>query len=225
MAMKLVRPIFRPYLEPLEDRWNPSSFTVNDPLDLGQLNSGTNDPTDLNGTVSLRSAIAAANVDASNGNSDSITFAASLNGSTLTLIQGQLELEGNGGTITIDGGGQITVSGNKASGVFLIDYGANAFLGGLTVEGGNSEVGGGIYNSGVLTVNSSTFSGNTATYPGGGIYNSGTLTVSGTTLTGNTAGAGGGIDNDGGTLTVSDCTLSGNSAQTGGGIDSERSTA
>jgi hypothetical protein len=97
--------------------------------------------------------------------------------------------------------------------------------------------GGGIYNSGTLTVTSSTLSHNSALASGyaygdgygGGIYNSGTLTVTSSTLSANAAGGGGkGADDGGGgiynsgTLTVTSSTLSANAAsatasgQTGG---------
>jgi hypothetical protein len=66
-------------------------------------------------------------------------------------------------------------------------------------------------------VTSCTLSGNFAV-DGGGIANTGTLSVTGCTLSGNSAADGGGIVNEG-TLTVTGCTLSGNSAFTGGGID------
>ncbi len=94
--------------------------------------------------------------------------------------------------------------------------------------------GGGIENSGTLTVTSSAFTGNSATVGyGGGIDNdfSGTLAVTSSAFTGNSAtgtaalgyGYGGGIEN-GGSLTVSNSTFSHNSASgglgRGGGIDS-----
>jgi hypothetical protein len=86
--------------------------------------------------------------------------------------------------------------------------------------------GGGISNTGTLTISNSTLSGNTAGFSGGGIVNGGALTVSNSTLSGNTArgpgsgniGSVGGAIFNGGTLTVSNCTLSGNTATAGGGI-------
>ena len=177
-----------------------TTIQVSDSADAGQQSSGSDNPTDTNGLISLRSAIAAANFDANLGASDTITFAPKLNGSTLRLTQGDLELTAATGTTTIDGGGQITVSGNNASGVFEVDSGAEGVLTGLTITGGNAGAGGGIYNSGTLTVSSSTLSANSAyagfdndeDFPGisgcgGGIYNSGTLTVSNSTLSGNFA--------------------------------------
>ena len=180
---------------------------------------------------SLRDAIATANADALNDNSDTITFVASLNGQTITLSQGQLELGQGGagsGAITINGGGSITVSGNNASQVFLVDTGVQASLTGLTITDGNASTGGGggIENEGTLTVSNSMLSGNSSYEFGGGIENEGTLTVNNSTFSGNSTtstflGVGGGIENEG-ALTVTNSTLSGNTAAVrGGGIDND----
>lgn len=83
--------------------------------------------------------------------------------------------------------------------------------------------GGGIFNSGSLTLVNSTVSGNFAS-SGGGIANGGTLTLTNSTVSGNgaddSAGAGtcGGIDT-GGTATLTNSTISGNSSSVlGGGV-------
>ena len=92
------------------------------------------------------------------------------------------------------------------------------------LSGNSAPVGGGIFNQGTLTVTGCTLSGNSATDPtrgGGAIANDAnrTATVTGSTLTGNSAvNHGGGIDTEG-TLTLSNSTLSGNSASYGGGIE------
>ena len=77
---------------------------------------------------------------------------------------------------TIDGSGQaVTISGNHAVRVFTVNSGVTLNLNRLTIANGSiaSGDGGGIYNSGTLTVSNSTFSGNSATLRrhGGGIYN------------------------------------------------------
>src|SRR5262249_15496042 len=64
-----VRPTLRPTLEALEDRWMPSTLTV-----LNNLDSGSG---------SLRAEIAASKLN------DSIVFAPSLNGQTITLTSGE----------------------------------------------------------------------------------------------------------------------------------------
>ncbi len=111
---------------------------------------------------------------------------------------------------------------------------AIANAGSLNVEscviaGNKSYVGGGgIYNTGTMTVSTTTIANNVAgTYPktnggssGGGIYNTGTLTVIASTLTGNTASGttiyGGAIYNTG-ALHVLNSTITGNTSASGDG--------
>jgi hypothetical protein len=195
---------------------SPATFVVTDRADASQAHSGSDDPTDSNGLVSLRSAIAAANFDAGLGGSVTISFAASLDGTTLTLTQGQLELtaaSGNGnGTVTIvDSGARgVTIDGNQLGRVFEVDAGAYAVLNNLgIVHGlvtGIYAQGGGIFNAGSLTlINDGIDSnraagltgsdGNGTDAEGGGIYNaaSGVLMLTNTTIYDNFAvgGAGG----------------------------------
>src|SRR5262245_44702289 len=93
------RATFRPRLEALEDRWLPSTLTV-----LNNLDSGPG---------SLRAAIAVAS------SGDTINFANSLKGQTITLTSGQLAITTN---LDIEGLGanKPAVSGNGASRVFDI---------------------------------------------------------------------------------------------------------
>jgi transcriptional regulator with XRE-family HTH domain/energy-coupling factor transporter ATP-binding protein EcfA2 len=126
-----------------------------------------------------------------------------------TLTLSNSTISGNTTKFPGDGGGinntgiltlsNSTVSGNIASGA-----------------------GAGIANlhSGHMLSNS-TISGNTTKFPGdgGGIYNSGSLTLSNSTVSGNTSYGGGGIFNDG-HLTLTNSTVSGNSSNDrGGGIE------
>jgi len=118
--------------------------------------------------VSLRDAINLANEETGAGVSPTITFANSLNGDTITLTQGLLLLSRGSGTTTIKGAGQITISGNLASGVFVLNAGAHAILSGLAIDNGNAGVaGGGILNAGSLTVSNSTFHNDMAEIGGG----------------------------------------------------------
>ncbi len=166
------RPSVRPLLERLEDRLTPTLLTV-----LNNADSGVG---------SLRDALAAAN------NGDVIDFAANVR--TIDLTSGGLAIGVNltiqndqGGSVTIDGGGQFTV--------FTINPGVTAALSGLTISDGfkGEGSGGGVENNGTLTVSDSTFSGNSANNGGGGgILNFGTLTVGDSTFSGNsTSGFGG----------------------------------
>jgi hypothetical protein len=164
------------------------------------------------GAGSLRAEIAAAN------SGDSINFASSLNGQTITLTSGLLSIN-KGLTIHGPGAGQLTISGGNASAVFGVASSQPVVLTGLTVSNG---WGGGIYNGSNLTVSACTISNCHAfasVSDGGGIYNRGTLTLSDCTISGDSAAVyGGGIYNTG-KLTASGCTVSGDSARfMGGGI-------
>ena len=156
---------------------------------------------------------------------DSIRVAAAIYVEQLTIAV-SLNITGSGALTTIiDGGGINTV-------VTVLNANANVGISSVTVRNGYAGRGGGIYNSGILTISSSVISGNRAFSrysSGGGVDNRGTLTMNNTTVSGNTerggvsAGLGGGIAN-GGTLTVNNSTITGNfvsgafGAGFGGGI-------
>jgi hypothetical protein len=191
----------------------PSTLTVQNNLDSG--------------AGSLRAAIAAAHIR------DTIVFAPSLDGQTITLTSGELFIKQD---VTIAGPGadQLTISGNHASRVFELSSTTKpqVTLSGMTISNGvgvlaagssdsNDGYGGAILNFGTLTISNCILSGNSAG-SGGAIINNnpgktkGVLTVIGSTLTGNTAHVGGAITSYG-TLTVSASTLSHNSALSAGG--------
>jgi hypothetical protein len=163
-----------------------------------------------------------------------------LAGMTLQNLQA-----GFGSAILNDGAAFVTgctLRGNSSywgAGIYN-DYRGTMIVTGSTLRENSSvfylggACGGGIYNSGSMTVTNSTLSGNSAatdeTDFGGGICNSsawvgggpvyGTMTLINSTLSGNSADEGGGIGNWG-TMTVINSTLSGNSAGAGGGIHNE----
>jgi hypothetical protein len=85
----------------------PSTLTVTNNLDSG--------------TGSLRADIAAAH------NGDTIVFAPSLDGQTITLTSGELLIRKNL-TIAGPGAGELTVSGNHASRVFEVAKRENVIL-------------------------------------------------------------------------------------------------
>jgi hypothetical protein len=173
----------------------------------------------LHSGLSLRDALAAANTNAAAGLSETISFDPSLNGQTIALTQGMLELMPGKGVVTINGGGQITIDGGGASSVFQVDSGATSVLSGLTIQNGIAISGGGINNLGTVTLLNSTLATNSCFTNGSALDNTGTATLSGCTLVGNTANSlGGGISNEtGATLTLTNCTLSGNTATSAGG--------
>src|SRR6516162_6557650 len=161
----------RPTLQVLEDRWVPS-IIVNNPTD-----------TPVAGQIDLRQAIAQANT---NGGNQAITFDPIVFASakTITLNGTQLELKDTTGTETITGPtAGVTVSGGGLSRVFQIDALVTASVSGLTISGGNaSGDGGGVNNSGSLTLSNCTVSDNSVngSFPvgfGGGVHNAGTLAL------------------------------------------------
>ncbi len=123
--------------------------------------------------------------------------------------------------VTINGGGHF-ISGNNAVRVLRVAATGTVTLDSIFVQNGSATEGGGISNSGVLTISNSTVSNNTSTNNGAGINNQGTLTISNSTLSGNsttTTYFGGGAIYNMGPLTISNTTISGNtSASRGAGI-------
>jgi predicted outer membrane repeat protein len=176
------------------------------------------------GDGSLRQAIIDANTTAG---ADTIDFAPSLSGQTITLAS-QLPTITDTAGLTIDGGSaDITIDGGNAVRLFFVASGAKLSLNELTLTRNqiSDGSGGAIRNEGMLEVSNSTLSGNTTSNDGGAISNVGTLTVSDSTFSGNSAGGdGGGIFNDG-TLEVNNSTFSGNSSvQFKGGAIANRSS-
>ena len=110
------------------------------------------------------------------------------------------------------------VDGNNVGTVFVVVPGVTVTLSDMTIRNGYAETGGGILNTGTLTLNNTTVSGNRAVQDGGGICNEATLTLTNSTVSGNTATVGGGIFNFLGMAEVINSTVSGNTATLGGGI-------
>ena len=157
------------------------------------------------------------------GSNHTISFAPGV--TTVMLNGAQLRISSKWTGLTIDGGSGVILDGDGRSRVLTIASGADVSLKGLTIQHGDANKGGGIYNEGDLTLEAdSTVSGNHAS-EGGGIYNkSGTLTLHGT-VNNNTSGGGGGIFNHEGSLTI-DGTVSDNTSEhnSGGGIRNESGT-
>jgi hypothetical protein len=241
-------------VELLEERQAPATLTVNSTADT----ASNSDP-----YLSLREAIAIFNsptlpsglsaqiLTQINGTlhgsgTDSIGFDPTRVTGAIILAGTQLELSLPAITaaVTISGGSGVTVDAASRSRVFQVDSGAQATFDHLTVTHGlvmTPDNGGGISNSGTLTVSNSTLESNSAAPElggpgyggsGGGIFNTGTLTLARSTINANHAGAGyyaatgGGIYNYQGIVTVSNCTVSSNDVESsylngggaGGGI-------
>jgi hypothetical protein len=227
---------YRPALEGLEDRLAPATLTVNSTADTASA---------ADAYLSLRQAIAIVNSATlpsglspqilaqisgtlHEGGADTIVFDPAKVTGPITLggTQLRLSLPGTTAAITIDGGtAGVTVDGDLKSRILQVDGGVHATLARLTLtRGSNDERGGGIANSGTLTVSRCTLSGNNSPTAGGGIVNInfGTLTVRDSTLTKNSGGTGGAICNGGdftgGLVTLINSNLSENSGTFGGAI-------
>jgi CSLREA domain-containing protein len=146
------------------------------------------------------------------------------------LTSGELTIDKN---VTITGPGLDVVTVQRTSGsfrIFTINPGKTVAISGLTISNGNApgDDGGGIVNSGSLTLDFCNVTGNSADYAGG-IFNdnNSTLTIRGSSITGNHASfvCAGIYNRSGATLTIVDSTISGNSAdQNSGGILNEGGT-
>ena len=131
-------------------------------------------------------------------------------GSTgLPRVTSAITIAGNGSTITRDPGApqfrilEVAENGHLTLQEITVSGGANTSLYGR---------GGGLQNSGILTLTNSTVSGNSAS-SGGGVHNNGTLTLTNSTVSGNSAAnRGGGVSNITGILTLVQTVVSGNTA-------------
>ncbi len=179
--------------------------------------------------VTLRDAIGQANADTTDSQ-EIIGFASGLAGK-IDLTTALPALSNN---ISINGPGASNLTVQRDSNaaqfsVFTVNGSEAVSISGITITGGDNYGigGGGIANSGILTVTNDTFTNNYSNDFGGSIYNIGTLTVIHSDFTGNSAGtAGGGIytgidpiaQTTVGTATVTSSTFTNNSGSTGGGI-------
>ena len=136
-------------------------------------------------------------------------------------------------TIAGPGADQLTINGNDQSGIFLLNDSNSSVkklvtISGLTMTGGHRDLGGAILSYESLTVSNCTISGNTAR-SGGAIQNEfGILAVNRSRISRNTAtsGIGGGIANNFGQTTVKQSAIADNTAThgRGGGIASSNGT-
>lgn len=199
------------------------------------------DNTNDDGYCSLREAINSANDEPDNDNcttsvlgaTDIITFSVS---GTITLASSSLpDILAASGPLMINGENAISIDGENKFKILINQSGAELTLQNLRITNGTTNfLGGGLTNSGVLTITGSTLSGNiissTLSYgSGGGIYNTGIVTITKSTLTdnhtyGNQLGYGGGLYNAiGGKVyiassTISNNTVSGANGAFGGGL-------
>ncbi len=177
------------------------------------------------GTLTLTNSTLSGNLVSGSGRGGGIS-----NSGTVTLASSTLS--GNGATDSTGGGirnaGTLTVISSTLSGNFAFKDGGGINNTGtliltsstLSYNSVEFDGGGGIYiSSGMVTLTSSTLSGNIADESGrgGGIYiSSGTLSLTSSTLSGNIgSNAGGGIYKVGGTVITRNTIIAGNSAYYG----------
>lgn len=207
------------WLERLEERIVPAVITV----------TSSADNTTVNGQVTLREAIQAANTDTSvDGSSagsgaDTIQFAAGLSGQTILLNGTQLLISSS---LTINGLGAdlLTIDGDGTSRIFEVASGSTVTISGLTLTYGFASEGGAIKTNGNTTLNNLKITFNEAEI-GGALF--GSATINNCEFTDNvaTVSQGGAIRNaSGGTLSVNGSTFARNRviAGTGGGAIYDR---
>ena len=186
---------------------------------------------DADGLTSLREALSYA---ASLGDSQTITFDSTVFGDGATIVldsaKGEIELTSNitiDGDVNADGKADVTIDGDNATRIFLINSEIAVNLQNLNLINANSVDGHGgaiLVNNGKasLTVDNILFDGNDAEGTlknGGAIYAAGgTLVVSDSVFTNNTASASGGaLMSNGGSMTITNTVFDGNFAGYHGG--------
>ena len=122
------------------------------------------------------------------------------------VINKNVSIQGAGAALTV-------VDGKQLNRVFTIPSGQTVTFTDLTIANGSvaTDVGGGVLNSGTLTVTNCAITGNSG-LGGAGIENRGSLTMTGSTVSGNTAVLdGSGVRNEGNAnASLTNCTISGN---------------
>lgn len=150
---------------------------------------------------------------------DTILIAAGIFTSTtneVVLLNKSVVMSGGWNTDFTTQNGLAILDGQNVRRGLQVNAGITAKLDHFSIVNGKADHGGGIYNSGTLTLNNITISGNSANGAGGGILNKNTLTVNATSISGNSAYSGGGISNER-VMVLTNTTINGNSAGQGGG--------
>jgi CSLREA domain-containing protein len=182
-------------------------FTVTDNGDASDANPGNGICATSSGACTLRAAIQEANALSTCGTIDinfgGVTSPISL-GTVLPDVNHKVNINGPGAN-------QLTVQRSAAGGtsnfrVLTISTGRLVTIAGITIANGNvpGGNGGGVLNSGTLTLTNSNIYGNSAG-SGGGIYNDGSITLNNCNVGGSAAGQGNigeGIRHNGGSGVV-----------------------
>ena len=212
-------------VETLPDRTAESSplanFVVNNNGDATDVMPGDGicETAAGNGVCTLRAAVAEANALAG---ADVITFAPAI---TLIQVMGQISITSE---MTINGNdlNSPTIQNIAAVGTTSRVFNITNFivnLNRLTITGGNvTGNGGGIQNTGTLTITNCVIEGNNANGAagtGGGVRSTNTLTIMNSTISGNASvgSTSGGLSFAGANLTIANSTIFGNTSFGNGG--------
>jgi CSLREA domain-containing protein len=221
------------------------------PALAGIIVNSTSEAAANDGLCTLREAITSANSDTASGAASGECAAGAGADTIIFTVPGTINLTSALPDITsnlaINGWAPDVHTVRRNAGgtyrLFTVTPGVTATISGLTITGGSEASGGGIHNSGTLTLNNCAVSGNRTLAggsgspggDGGGIYNQGTLTLINTTVSGNATGDGGatgginmtargghggGIYNTG-TLRVTSSTISNNTTGKAGASSSQ----
>jgi len=160
-------------------------------------------------------------LDAALADGGSITFNCGAAPITITVALKTLTR-----TVSLDGGGLVTLSGAFSNQIFSVPPTVTLTLNNISlIQGYTADPGGAIQNKGKLLVTNSQLHDNQSFSVGGAIYNSGVLTLTNTSLRSNSGTNGGGVDNAG-TATLTGGTFDANSANnSGGGFENDHGTA
>ncbi|MCY2991124.1 MAG: FG-GAP-like repeat-containing protein [Planctomycetota bacterium] len=190
--------------------FDSSYFFVDSFEDTVDANPGDGIVADVNGHRTLRAAIMEANALAG---AQTIILAAGMYELALAgagedaAATGDLDVTDTTGTLTILGPGSdlTTIDAQQLDRVFQVTFEASLHLVGVTITGGDSSAGGGVYSSGRVVMEQCLVKGNHAAsvsesvHGGGGIFNwhTANLTVISSQISNNTADYGGGINGSG----------------------------
>ncbi|NUQ64557.1 MAG: S8 family serine peptidase, partial [Pirellulales bacterium] len=205
----------------------PGLIRVNSTADAADANPGDGIADDGSGHSTLRAAIMQANALAG-GNTVRVPpgiYRLSIAGTDDDAASGDLDIAGN---LTLRGAGadKTVINAAGLDRVFHVLPGVKVTLSGVTITGGSADRGGGVLNSGALSLVDVSCSGNTAAggSGGGGVFNetAAALTMVRSTVAANSSDqSGGGMRNEG-AATAANSTFSGNratgAAASGGGV-------
>ena len=182
------------------------------------------DDTVVDGQVTLREAILAANSDSSvdgspSGNgADQIVFVMEaavirLAGMQLPTIQSPIAITGPGAPL------QLTIDAEHRSRIFQVSSGGTLALSRMTLRHGDAgeQDGGAILNEGSLTLSACVLEANATQFDGGAIHNTGTLSISASRLS-NNAGLNGAALYNSGSLELTTTILADNATGGYGGM-------